>query len=775
MSSPEIPLILKSLPYFNGMWLLLCHDPSHDFNVKTFSSRMGSIDNYIRSAIPNYNANIPNPKSTSSRNMPPLPPTKLGGDPNDDDDELDSIDIENNNIDIEEYINIFDELYADLKTKIEISEQQYQTRSQVQKRNTLKLYIELLDKYKLYILSLDESKEITNKGGVIKKGGNSITDKYDKMDNQLQKSLNYLINHNESSNRLKNVTKAILLCYDILHESNPSISPYIIFNSYYLQTIVLFVALQNINVEEDIIFNLLSKIVPMSNKIDYTKLGDEPNKLHQDTRTEIPIIGGSLEELIELKDIIQEIQTGDYSRINKLPEYEKKYKEESNKVLKTISKNIRKLISVNAAQVKRIENIENEITKARSERHKTRLITQINVIKQNYSVTDECYVILNNIQEAETVLSSKRKKNKKSLSVESQNIVSKMLQILVNKFTNLSKKYNNINISQNLNKEYLEQLKQIGNDIYNNKSSRIDEDLLEITDTYFENSVNEKMSNLGYMYYLPTKDTIFEENPVIINNSAQTKAYWELSENKVGCSYTTYLDAQGAISSSCTSGNLSESEKQNNFSFLLEEESSDNYYTGGFNKKSKNIGNINYTISYDDIYIVQDVKVNISNLNAVQILSANNTLSRVMSKLINIWSNNEMDWDTRWSYFEDKNQFNSLLTSISEKGVGDFFQEMNVIVKNGGYPTKMVKPRKGTMGDRPSGCRGAYYLLNTINREESIHPTCDIGYYSTSDKSISLYYKNPNTKKRGGSKKRKTKREKRKAKKQTRRRRNKKN
>ena len=62
MSSPEIPLILKSLPYFNGMWLLLCHDPSHDFNIKTFSSRMGSIDNYIRSAIPNYNANIPKPK-----------------------------------------------------------------------------------------------------------------------------------------------------------------------------------------------------------------------------------------------------------------------------------------------------------------------------------------------------------------------------------------------------------------------------------------------------------------------------------------------------------------------------------------------------------------------------------------------------------------------------------------------------------------------------------------------------------------------------------------
>jgi len=126
-----------------------------------------------------------------------------------------------------------------------------------------------------------------------------------------------------------------------------------------------------------------------------------------------------------------------------------------------------------------------------------------------------------------------------------------------------------------------------------------------------------------------------------------------------------------------------------------------------------------------------------------------------MDTLTQIWSTgNNMDWDKRWSYFDNSTHFNTLLSTISEKGIGDFYQEMNVIVRNGGYKSLIKRARRGTMGDRPSGCRAAYYLLNTINPRESIHPICDIGYYSQNDKSISLYY---NVNKSTGGKGKRTK------------------
>ena len=355
---------------------------------------------------------------------------------------------------------------------------------------------------------------------------------------------------------------------------------------------------------------------------------------------------------------------------------------------------------------------------------------------------------------------SKSNSNSKStsLSTESKKVVSKVLQILVNKFLTLSETFNRP-LNNDLDKQYLDGLTNIGKSVsLNQNMSGIDSQLLELSDWYFENKVDDTYEKKGYVYYLPTKDDIFTEDPIIINNSAQTKDFWGIrNEQTVGCSYTTYLDAQGAISSSCTSGKLSSTEIHDNFEFSIEENNNEtNYYVGGFYKKSKNIGNIIYTTQYaDNLYFTQNIKVNIGNLNSIIVLSANNTLKRIMDTLTQIWSTgNNMDWDKRWRYFDNSTHFNTLLSTISEKGIGDFYQEMNVIVRNGGYKSLIKRARRGTMGDRPSGCRAAYYLLNTINPSESIHLICDIGYYSQNDKSISLYY---NVNKSTGGKGKRTK------------------
>ena len=98
---------------------------------------------------------------------------------------------------------------------------------------------------------------------------------------------------------------------------------------------------------------------------------------------------------------------------------------------------------------------------------------------------------------------------------------------------------------------------------------------------------------------------------------------------------------------------------------------------------------------------------------SIKVLSASNTLTSFVNTLIQIWSTgpSDMDWNTRWSYFDDPQKFNTLLGAVHQKATGDLFQEMNVIVKNGGY-NEYKSPkryRRGTMGDQPSGCRAIYY------------------------------------------------------------------
>lgn len=810
------PLKLNSINYFTGLWLLLCHDPAHDFNISNFASRMASIDNYIRSTIGGGSGNEDN--YNTDETSTPMPSYMEDADE-------DKIDMNLYNEELAETIINFNLLHQKLTNESAYtSEKRYQTRENTKTQNMIKLYTDILDKYKFYIMSLieeplndttsntifsnieqptiqvnkrkldDDDASLTPFPKKIRAGGVSSYDMHSKMDNQLRNSLTYVINNNDTSDKLKNITKALLYGYEILQSNNTEISPYIIFNSYYMETMVLFVMVQDIIVDEDIIFTLLHRLVPHIKEVDYTKLVEEPGMRTVVRQPQAILMtagagciqrGGNIETFERLKNIVNEIKDNNFNNINGLSEINPTLKAIKEPLTKKIVRGITSMLS-SYDNHKKLISYEKKALERAGDRQRSIIETKLAYLEKTYPI-GECDKLLNMISEVEIKLTPKSKSKSASksdsLSTESKKIVSKVLQILVNKFLTLSETFNS-HSNDNMDKQYLDGLTNIGKSVsLNQNMSGIDSTLLELSDWYFENKVDETYEKKGYVYYLPTKDDIFTENPIIINNSAQTKDFWGIrNEQTVGCSYTTYLDAQGAISSSCTSGKLSSTEMHDNFEFSIEEDNNEtNYYVGGFYKKSKNIGNIIYTTQYaDNLYFTQNIKVNIGNLNSIIILSANNTLKRIMDTLTQIWSSgNNMDWDNRWSYFDNSTHFNTLLSTISEKGIGDFFQEMNVIVRNGGYKNTIVRPRKGTMGDRPSGCRGAYYLLNTTNPKESIHPICDIGYYSQSDKSISLYY---NSSQSGGAetkrttktkrKNRKTKRN-RKQKRQTKRRSNK--
>ena len=795
------PLKLESINYFTGLWLLLCHDPSHDFNISNFAARMASIDDYIRMTAGGGIGigGDPDNSNTGETN------TSATSDIEDADE--DKIDMNVYNEELAETIENFNLIYQKLTNESAYtSEKRYQTRETTKTQNMIKLYTDILDKYKFYIISLieeplndipntifsnieqstiqsnkrkldgyDDATSQTQSTKKRRSVGGSLTDMYSKMDNQLRNSLTYVINNKDTSDKVKNMTNALLYGYEILQSSNTEISPYIIFNSYYMETMVLFVMVQDIIVDEDIIFTLLQTFVPYIKEVDYTKLIQEPEKqtVVSPPKTiqmaagaaRVKRGGNSQQTLDNLKSIIYEIKSGDFKNVNLLSNISNDLNSINQPLIKKLVRSIKQMLSAYGNQ-NRLITTQQALLVTASERNRSKIEKQIQYLIET-SPTGECDKLLNMINEVEIKLNPPSKsKSSAVLSSESKRTVSKVSEILVTKFLTLSETFGSS--SNELDNQYLDGLKNIGESIRSNKNmSSIDEVLLNLSDWYFENKVDETYEKKGYNYYSPVQENIFEENPIIINNSAQTKDYWGIrNEKTVGCSYTTYLDAQGAISSSCTSGQLSDTETQDNFEFSLEDTSNaNNYYVGGFYKKSKNIGNIIYTTQYaDELYFTQNIKVNISNLNSINILSANNTLKRVMDTLTQLWSSGvNLDWDTRWSYFDNPVHFNTLLSTISEKGIGDFYQEMNVIVRNGGYKNTITRPRKGTMGDRPSGCRGAYYLLNTTNPKESIHTICDIGYYIKGEKSISLYY-NVNQSVGGKKRKNKTRRKNRKTK-----------
>ena len=92
-------------------------------------------------------------------------------------------------------------------------------------------------------------------------------------------------------------------------------------------------------------------------------------------------------------------------------------------------------------------------------------------------------------------------------------------------------------------------------------------------------------------------------------------------------------------------------------------------------------------------------------------LQANTSFKGVINKIIEIWKSRDSvsDIDDLWGLLEFTDFFIDILKVGSKKAIGDIFQELNVVLENGGYTPTVLDISNtttiGVMGDRPSGSR----------------------------------------------------------------------
>lgn len=133
-------------------------------------------------------------------------------------------------------------------------------------------------------------------------------------------------------------------------------------------------------------------------------------------------------------------------------------------------------------------------------------------------------------------------------------------------------------------------------------------------------------------------------------------------------------------------------------------------------------------------------------------LQANTSFKGVINKIIEIWKSRSSvtDIEDLWGLLEFNDFFIDILKVGSKKAIGDIFQELNVVLQNGGYSTPPrdlnSKTTIGLMGDRPSGLR-VVKLLEDASR--GTNPNVIGGYVADTN---TLIYVSPTAAGGGGVK-----------------------
>ena len=123
-------------------------------------------------------------------------------------------------------------------------------------------------------------------------------------------------------------------------------------------------------------------------------------------------------------------------------------------------------------------------------------------------------------------------------------------------------------------------------------------------------------------------------------------------------------------------------------------------------------------------------------------LQANTSFKGVINQIITIWKSSVVsDIEQLWQLLEFDDFFLSILKVGSKKAIGDIFQELNVVLENGGYSSPPLTIRSkttiGLMGDRPSGIRIVKLLKNAT---KGTNPNVIGGYVASSNTLIYASY-----------------------------------
>ena len=222
----------------------------------------------------------------------------------------------------------------------------------------------------------------------------------------------------------------------------------------------------------------------------------------------------------------------------------------------------------------------------------------------------------------------------------------------------------------------------------------------------------------------PKAQTIFQRvntNPLlfrVINNSV-SRLVKELVDASTACPSSSKCDAMGSFGGCssdpqrnefCSMGVvIRDNMNVSNYMALTEiTQERGNYFVKVVNQF--NLGGLVVNSTHSRI----DLQTNPT------ILSANNVFKKTLDLIVTFWkSNPAISPNDLWASLELDDNFKSLMDCMSQKGIGDIYQELNSIIAEAGYTgniplrilTALQKITVGLAGDRPSAIRMMILLM----------------------------------------------------------------
>ena len=332
----------------------------------------------------------------------------------------------------------------------------------------------------------------------------------------------------------------------------------------------------------------------------------------------------------------------------------------------------------------------------------------------------------------------------------------------------LKDEYKTVYNKKNNNKKYEKTMLDYEYDIIKNIAeqekgfTRLDTNIRENFDSYSNNS-GKVIKNIDKLKQVINNNrTKNKKNGRIsVINNAATNILKDILGNKfdteVICPTSSRVDAMGSMGS-CSGEELRKHPKEfhnMNFTITYNNDNDGNYYQGNTIIEKKN-GSENLKIFYSatcNEFVLPYVELKIDmSTSTVVTLSANNTFKNVIDRILTIWNielgNKKFDdEEILWQLLENKRIYIDLISTGSLKGIGDFYQEINSTLENGGYDEIIEEYfenhlRIGANGDQPSGIRAGFVLLKGI---EGVHNNSIAGYLADDNNTSIMISRQPIT------------------------------
>lgn len=755
---------------------LFGHDFIHDFNVVNYEKRLRTLQKGLPSFLPSISGG-----------------TELQGgeEPNNDDFDLNEDDEYAYLDDYEEIKDFFEnnQFESLQNTRINSFFTGALTRS---KAKILQMLGHTMQQLKLYVLTCKPLEEQT--GGRAERAETSFFDKFsemvlgseptkvdtvpvidNKMDNKMDNievidTPNYFSHHQSIlfginariNNRVMNdyyeeaeeannvlVNNCLFIMENVylnLYNNNPTIDPYDLFESKYIEIMMILYVIDidnNLDVSNNlflILYYFINKNIAGEKEQtggddetdEITEYSDEITEYYKDIKISLKENEDNGENL---KSIVSSI---DFNKLDSLLQ---------KKEFQRIKSNVKKIIE-------HVNIIKSQVLDKNTRRYK-QVIKKIQLESEGIQ-KQIGYLIQDYIQVQRKInIKLDAENTGKILTPENRNAVQHILQTVCNKMLEYFDDDNSIieNMSDNNLKDFISHQIQILKQVRDIKIGHTKGSSLSSIDNNLRKKFVEYMkkemlpSNMRFVQNFDDIKNFAKDTSVsVINNAIDKPAYFEtniISENNIICPYSSIIDAMGSFGN-CVNPNNSLIEK-GNLDFILEDDNG-NRYRGQLIIKPKNNILVTYNVNYGSFELPYvSIDLDVKNYNKTLHLSANNTLKRVLKQIRMEWIKPGINEFNKWDVLYNDTIFKNLLTECSQKGIGDFFQEINSVAYGGGYQNPIVGPRIGGMGDQPSGVRAAMMIYKG---SEGIGDKVMAGFFSTISNNNAIVLKNIDNKKR---------------------------